>query len=798
VSKAPGEAPGRARWHPQGLLIHPELSSAQTEAQLDYPTTALHYGTKVAGLRVLPPAWVPPYVAVPCWAFEEWARKPEGWVARIRRKQLSLEIALQLASENGRYPVIVRSSAVGEGLEDRGLYKSLRLDAGVGLDGLAAAIEEIFSDFEAQIQHSAIGICLQRHMPRELAGHVSNEVRLSATRNQWKYGIEVPAVAPERGLNSKFADSPEEQLPLMLTSPSGLSTVLRRICHWVNLRIDRRSHLEWCAANGRLWVVQLDEESPNSPGVDPHVMPDARSDTGVGAGPLPGDSFTPHRAEDESRWHKLRILRDFWTGAEPPRHRLFFATGQALAAALARDGGRSALAAEIDRLTGGRAVLRTDCNYPRIERSNLRRTNTVGGADAAAWVAETLAVLRAKGAADDEIAIILHRYIPARAAAWTYYSPNDDIVHIDCLWGLPDGLQFLSHDSFEIDARTALRWIALETVAVARKINERAQIMWFCDLPSELDLGQYLPWYRSKDFMGFAPVDRPALPTRLVRNLADLEDLAQNEVRCIIELAPEVELVRDDENFLDRVIELAGARSVPVELSGSVLGHAYYRLRAAKILVLAPHRKYPRVRGRRRHYKVVRDDIPQSIAAKGERVMSAHLAEGEAAVALISKLFEEGLEMNDAKEPAQKLEELADVLEVVRGLAVTSGIEWDELEAIAAAKRENRGGFEQQTVLLETARPMPPRASEPRGGDNQSLIPLRDLGMVTVQGASASISFSRLLSSRSMEVALTVSGRLIQVAVALDAAGVRLLATEPESANQLKLFEDRSAAELKD
>lgn len=839
-------APARARRHPQGLLIHPALASQPSDAQLDYSTMALHYGTKVAGLGILPPAWVPPYVAVPVWGFEDWATEHEGWVARILHKGLSLEVALQLASENGRYPVIVRSSAVGEELEDRGLYKSLRLDAGAGMDQLAAKIDEIYRDFQARAHHSAIGICLQRYVPCELAGHVSNEVRVSATRNQWTYGIEAPAFAPERGLNSKFADAPDVQLPLTLTSPSGISAILRRICHWVNVRIDGRSHLEWCAGNGRFWIVQLDQESPTSLGVDPHAMPNPRGATRYGAEPVADGVFTPYRIEDDSPWRKLSYLRDFWTGAEPPRYRLFFATGDAIGAALQREGGAAGLAAEIDLLTGGRSVLRTDCKAPSVKPFNLPRTNTVDGATAAAWLAATLAKLSAMGAADNEIAIILHRYIPAGAAAWTYYSPGDEIVRIDSLWGLPDGLQFLSHDSFEVDARTgeelaaavrfkpyflqeqddgtwryvqvarqygrdrvlsreALRVMALETVAVSRKIKDRAQIMWFCDIPSELGLGQYLPWYRSNEFARFERPSRPPLPTRRVSNLADLGALGQKEERCIILVSPEVELVRDDDTFLDRVIELASARSLPVELSGSVLGHAYYRLRAAGILVLAPSRKYDRVRGRRRHYKVVRDDIPRIIAAKGERVSFGRLAQGEAAVALIGKLFEEGLELNGAKEPAQQLEELADVLEVVRGLAVTAGISWDDLIVAAAAKREKRGGFEQQTVLLETARPMPSRAGDPTivGGSSEHLIQLRDLGLVTVRGAVASISFSKLLANPSIVVELHVAGRAVNVTVALDAGGVRLLASEEqrldeETSTQLKLLEENGAAALND
>ena len=803
----------------------------------DQATAIVQYGTKAADLRILPSAWVPAYVAVPAWAYEEWARQPDGWTTRLKRHHLDLRDALNRTADGGRYPIIVRSSAVGEGLEDRGLYRSICLARSATLDQLVAAIVEIFEDFARQVRHRAIGIILQRYVSPDLAGHVSNEVHLSASRNQWKYVIEVPAAGPERGINSKFAQSADERQSLALPSLNDVGASLRRVCNWVNVHVNGRTHLEWSASSGRLWIVQLDHESPTSEGIDPREMPRPRVASVTKSDFVAGGVFTLYCVGDASPWRKLCNVGDFWTSEEKPRHRLFFARGDALRAFLAETGGASALAAEIDQLTGGRAVLRTDCNDPHVRPFNLPRTHTVGGAQAAAWITGTLDELAAKGAATSEIAIILHRYIPARAAAWSYYSPGDEIVMIDGLWGLPDGLQFLSHDSFQVDARTgdelaaavrykpnflqeqedgtwryvdvarqfgrdrvlsrdALRHLALETVAIAKKDGSPAQIMWFCDLPRELEFGQFLPWFRSSEFIGYEPARRPFLPTRNIQSLADVEALAEASERCILSVAPEVQLVREDDNFLDHVIKVALARGMPVELKGSVLGHAYYRLRDAGVIVLVPGPKYQRKRGLRRHNKVVRDDIPETIAAKGELVSFGRLAQSEASVALIGKLFEEGLELNSATAATQRREELADVLEVVRGLAITGGIAWEDLEATAAEKRQERGGFKQQTVLLETALPMPSRTTgvSSSEGDSPRVIQLSDLGLVTVQGGRVSISYSKLLAG-AIEVALAVGGRRLRVTVSLAATGVLLHVTEDhalatETSIQLGLFEE--------
>ena len=97
-------------------------------------------------------------------------------------------------------------------------------------------------------------------------------------------------------------------------------------------------------------------------------------------------------------------------------------------------------------------------------------------------------------------------------------------------------------------SKEAMRQLALETVA-NDKINGPAQIMWFCDLPDELGLGKHLPWFRSNEFPEFDRPGRPPFPGRRVRNIADLEALDRDE-RCIIEVTPEVELVRENDKFL--------------------------------------------------------------------------------------------------------------------------------------------------------------------------------------------------------------------------------------------------------
>ena len=126
------------------LLVHPELGMEEDERHSDYFVTVIEYGTKVAGLRILPPQWVPPYAALPASLYELWSQQPTDWVRQASKAGVDLKRTLELVSGDGRYQIILRSSAVGEGLNDRGKYKSRALKKGVGAAEFIKSVEDIY------------------------------------------------------------------------------------------------------------------------------------------------------------------------------------------------------------------------------------------------------------------------------------------------------------------------------------------------------------------------------------------------------------------------------------------------------------------------------------------------------------------------------------------------------------------------------------------------------------------------------------------------------------------------------
>jgi predicted house-cleaning noncanonical NTP pyrophosphatase (MazG superfamily) len=69
---------------------------------------------------------------------------------------------------------------------------------------------------------------------------------------------------------------------------------------------------------------------------------------------------------------------------------------------------------------------------------------------------------------------------------------------------------------------------------------------------------------------------------------------------------------------------------------------------------------------------------------------------------LKAKAVEEALELQASPDQKNLLEELADILEIVRSIANVIKTPISEIEKIANMKREERGGFEEGVYLRET------------------------------------------------------------------------------------------------
>ena len=97
--------------------------------------------------------------------------------------------------------------------------------------------------------------------------------------------------------------------------------------------------------------------------------------------------------------------------------------------------------------------------------------------------------------------------------------------------------------------------------------------------------------------------------------------------------------------------------------------------------------------------KLVRDLIPDIIEASGKSCRTRILSDEEYLKMLDAKLDEELQEYHEDG----SIEELADLYELIRTIAVARGYSIGELEVVRKAKAEKRGGFDKRIFLIDVS-----------------------------------------------------------------------------------------------
>ncbi|RBP00187.1 nucleoside triphosphate pyrophosphohydrolase [Rossellomorea aquimaris] len=99
--------------------------------------------------------------------------------------------------------------------------------------------------------------------------------------------------------------------------------------------------------------------------------------------------------------------------------------------------------------------------------------------------------------------------------------------------------------------------------------------------------------------------------------------------------------------------------------------------------------------------KLVRDKIPQILENKGREYSTKILNDEDYIKYLKEKAYEELDEYCAAETNGEAVEELADLLEVIRSLAKQHESTFEDVEAVRKDKAEKRGGFQDKVFLMD-------------------------------------------------------------------------------------------------
>ncbi|MBY0246553.1 MAG: nucleoside triphosphate pyrophosphohydrolase [Nitrospiraceae bacterium] len=415
-------------------------------------------------------------------------------------------------------------------------------------------------------------------------------------------------------------------------------------------------------------------------------------------------------------------------------------------------------------------IIRTDGkNIPPEKREMLPRSDPLATLqEAKQWALNDFrAEIKKLELEGHELCLIGHHFIPSIASAWARAEPGGRIVRIESLWGIPEGLYWYSHDTFEVDTlavelkplqtfaelhfgvldrlrykRTFVtanangKWvptpvpaphdwrpsikmkewlfeIAHTTRRVAEEKHEPMAVMWFVDNHPKATRHRVLPWYHCKSDLIGTP---RAAPRRKITTANDfhikndtdwhkLQQKLQSDTRIerVVVEPVDAALIRN-QTFAKELAKLAANHKFVIVLSGGILSHAYYLLTKGGAQVECID-LFGIEEDRVDYNKIVRDKIPEIIAKRGEQSEILNL-QGEALItALKQKLVEEAFEALDAKSGDDLVGELADVSEVIDALCSSLKISDTNLTAVKKEKHRKRGGFEKGIMLARTTSP---------------------------------------------------------------------------------------------
>ncbi len=719
-----------------------------------------NFGAKARGLLWLPSAWVPPFFTV---SPEIYSRYYAAHVAD--RAALLAELSERFASACalvGLPPeshVLLRSNAVRETIAERGRYASAQTRA----HQIASALVTLYESIRAASPSEPVGVIVQRYIAPVTKGHLSNERRVADEYRDALIEFEdTSGTITERRISFRRWRSARQtdEGALACHLPEDLPSVLRNILALAAQRA-KRVHFEWVWDGHFVHVVQADLAEEQITGTSPETTLRAHPQVEIDEKSLL--QFSAIRAGHvnsvgKMRNHSIYAASDFW---QPTFFQLCDSETIGKILRGERDG---ALESDLRALTVMPLVIRTSyLGGTRVLLPRSHQLGSVE--QAMAWLyGDFTRMVREKDIAPTELSLLAHHYIPAKVAAFSTGSAERLEVYVESLWGIPEGLYYYPFDSYTVrtvganpkaltekDAQrfevvkkprfkshfvapdlagqfvryslgqpwdwkrtieddSLLRRMALFTRVLAKDEGHPISIMWFvsCSTPQgPIDL---VPWYheRSAESRSETTYRRNARDEVIkISTQGDLEKfegrplkLRTDNSRMLVELSPADDQAIRNESFASKVGAAAKRHDAVVILNGASLSHIYYVLTrtGAEIVVRNLHDIPTR---REMHEKLVRDKIPEKVAAGGETARVANLNREETIAALRIKLVEEAFEVRDASKDTL-VEELADVSEVLRALTDAAGYSMAEVEEVRKKKERGRGGFQEGRVLIST------------------------------------------------------------------------------------------------
>src|SRR5689334_1840463 len=385
-------------------------------------------GKKASGILALPQDWVPPFVVVgPKLARRLGRSRGKGaWAGLAGRQRAEIEAWLFRVVEH----LIVRSDGPREGRQP-GAGLSLACEASW------EALEDCLEEYRARGPGTFGRPIVQAAVEPALLGVMSNARPVASRPDSWVVEGVLDLREPgERRIRA--ANRPGRPGRLRASSVDEMLAALRRVCRHLS-RAESRVRCEWAWDGARVWVLQADS-LPELPG-------DRKAMRYLGSRDrqriLGADSDLPESRRLAKRFAKLRSRTTFAELGMPlvPLWALTASQWQAL------DDPRAWIERLIER---HRCPLVVRCDLASRSAPFLLPTSPplLSAQELADFVQGRLVEFRSAECGEEDILFLFSPLVAARASALAIADADAGEAWIDALWGFPDGLLGLPHDSF--------------------------------------------------------------------------------------------------------------------------------------------------------------------------------------------------------------------------------------------------------------------------------------------------------------------------------------------------------------
>lgn len=675
-------------------------------------------GGKALGLCDVPVAWSVPFFVVSKEMLSEYAANNDrsNFQPYIDNIIKTIDV---LKIDGG---VILRSSAIDEGMNERGRFDSIE----TSVDNLEDSLFDLL-DILKNIPNKGMPIVIQQLIIPKFTGHMSNERRFSFDSRDWKietyydndkYEQDTIAI---RNWRTKFSIDEIASKPLRESTKKSNAELQKVAYFWYELskRNKCRFHLEFVFDGISYYIVQSDRDKPKENSVNPKLFDIKLQVDSKDWTPKVLKKFDPKNQSSYKKLDNVKRYYDLGFCTVP----LYFLDDTEVLQEIKNQKIRRELQEDIEALLGIQSVvIRMDIESDdQLKKQLLPRSNEVRNYnDVVLWLEKNVE----KISEEDTGIFIFHNFVPAISSAFAHATPGGRLVRIQSLWGLPEGLYYNYHDTIIVDLGTndidlvskanvkvtiknkykdsfifpdvngswvskeikepydwkcsiekneSIFEIAVKSQKLSNSIQKEISVMWFVGIDNEYYGADNLPWYHEE-----VRLDSSYTSDRYKRKYFSDEELVINnsdELQALItsgnikgkkcfRLKPNCEKDLRNKKLIESIGELSCEYDIMVILDGTQLTHSYYQLKKTGAHVVCSNNDELVYSDTLEFNKLVRDKIPEKIISNGEHVICSKLVRPLYDRMILEKLLEEAYEVFDAITIEDIVSELADMLEL--------------------------------------------------------------------------------------------------------------------------------------